>query len=258
MGELEMVKSSFHIGLNSDQVKDVSVAIIPGDPGRVPKIAQYLENAQPLANHREYNSMIGQYQGQTVLVISTGIGGPSAAICVEELAMLGIKRFLRVGTTGAIQDHIEPGDIIVPTAAVRMDGASTHIAPLAFPAVADFKMVQAVVEALSEKSVKHHVGICASSDTFYQGQSRQDSFKGGFVHQEMARRFEEMKSLNVLSFEMECATVFTQCAAYGLSAAAVLGVLVNRNRGEFPSEAIIKQTEDKVIQAALATIPKLK
>ena len=252
------VKSSFHIGLNSDDVKDVTVAIIPGDPGRVPKIAHYLEQAKPMANHREFCSMKGLYQGQNVLVISTGIGGPSAAICIEELAMLGIKRFLRVGTTGAIQDHIEPGDIIVPTAAVRLDGASSHIAPLAFPAVADFSMVHSIREALLEKKVRHHLGICASSDTFYQGQSRQDSFRKGFVHQEMRHRFEEMKALNVLSFEMECATVFTQCAAYGLSAAAVLGVLVNRNRGEFPGEEVIKQTEERVIQAALSALPKLK
>ena len=202
--------------------------------------------------------MKGQYQGQTVLVISTGIGGPSAAICIEELAMLGITRFLRVGTTGAIQDHIAPGDIIVPTAAVRLDGASSHFAPLAFPAVADFTMIHSIREALLEKNITHHLGICASSDTFYQGQSRQDSFQKGFVHQEMRNRFEEMKALHVLSFEMECATVFTQCAAYGLSAAAVLGVLVNRNRDEFPSDAIIKETEERVIQAALSALPKLK
>ena len=252
-----MAKASFHIGLTESQLKDVAVAILPGDPGRVPKIAKHLEGAAPLANHREFHSMLGTYQGLSVLVISTGIGGPSAAICVEELAMLGITRFLRVGTTGAIQDHIEPGDIIVPTAAVRLDGASTHIAPLGFPAVADFSMVQAVKTSLLAANVRHHIGVCASSDTFYQGQSRQDSFQKGFVHSAMSHRFEEMKALNVLSFEMECATVFTQCAAYGLAAAAVLGVLVNRNRNEFPDETVIKQTEDAVIQAALSSLPRL-
>ena len=253
-----MTKGTFHIGLRSKQVSDIDIAIIPGDPGRVPKIAQYLDNPVALASHREFSSMKGHYQGLSVLVISTGIGGPSAAICIEELAMLGIRRYLRVGTTGAIQDHIEPGDIIVPTAAVRLDGASTHIAPLAFPAVADFIMVQSIREALIASKVAHHLGICASSDTFYQGQSRQDTFMKGFVHQEFANRFEEMKALHVLSFEMECATVFTQCAAYGLSAAAVLGVLVNRNRTEFPDEAVIKATEDRVIKAALAALPKFK
>ncbi|MBC7659343.1 MAG: uridine phosphorylase [Chitinophagaceae bacterium] len=252
-----MTKSTFHIGLKSSDVKDVTVAILPGDPGRVPKIAKHLDEAVLLANHREFHSMKGTYKGVTALVISTGIGGPSAAICVEELAMLGITRFLRVGTTGAIQDHIEPGDIIVPTAAVRLDGASTHIAPLAFPAVADFAMVQSIRDALVLANVKHHIGIVASSDTFYQGQSRTDSFRKGFVHEALGNRFEDMKALNVLSFEMECATVLTQCAAYGLSAAAVLGVLVNRNRTEFPDETVGKQTEERVIQAALASLAKL-
>ncbi|RYZ89668.1 MAG: uridine phosphorylase [Proteobacteria bacterium] len=248
---------TFHIGLTPDDIKGVEVAIIPGDPGRVPKIAQYLEKTRKLAEHREFHSLRGEYQGKQVLVISTGIGGPSAAICIEECAMIGIKRFLRVGTTGAIQDAIEPGDIIVPTAAVRLDGASTHIAPLAYPAVANFTMVQAIQKALEAEKVRHHIGICASSDTFYQGQSRQDSYRKGFVHQELRNRFEEMKALNVLSFEMECATVFTQCAAYGLEAAAVLGVLVNRNRTEFPSEEIHKQTEDRVIRAALSAVAML-
>lgn len=249
---------TFHIGLGPEDIKGIEVAIIPGDPGRVPKIAQYLEKTQKLAEHREFHSMRGEYQGKSVLVISTGIGGPSAAICIEECAMLGIKRFLRVGTTGAIQDDIEPGDIIVPTAAVRLDGASSHMAPLGFPAVANFNMVSSIRDALRAKNVRHHIGICASSDTFYQGQSRQDSFKKGYVHQDLRNRFEEMKALHVLSFEMECATVFTQCAAYGLEAAAVLGVLVNRNRNEFPNDAVHKQTEDRVIQAALAAFAQMK
>ncbi len=248
---------SFHIGLKAEQISGVELVILPGDPGRVPKIAAHLENVVQLANHREYNSMRGTYQGRSVLVTSTGIGGPSTAICIEELAMLGLKRFLRVGTTGAIQEAIEPGDIIVPTAAVRMDGASTHIAPLAYPAVADFNLVQRVKEALTAKSIRHHLGVIASSDTFYQGQARQDSFQHGFVHQEMRNRFTEMKALHVLSFEMECATLFTQCAAYGLSAAAVLGVLLNRNRNEFPGEDVHRQTEEKVIKAALEVVTKL-
>ena len=252
-----MNKAVFHLGLDHSQVSAVDIALIPGDPGRVPKIAHYLEQAKDLANVREFRSMRGIYKGKNVLVCSTGIGGPSAAICVEELAMLGIRRFLRIGTTGALQDSIEPGDIIVPTAAVRMDGASQHIAPLAYPAVADFRLVQKIVQGLDQKGYRYHLGISASSDTFYQGQSRIDSFKKGFVHQELANRFQELKALHVLSFEMEAATVFTQCAAYGLSAAAVLGVLLNRNRNEFPSAQAMVETEERVIQAALSCIELL-
>lgn len=252
-----MNKRVFHLGLDSSQVQNIDIALIPGDPGRVPKIARYLEQAKPLAQVREFCSMRGRLAGREVLICSTGIGGPSAAICVEELAMLGIRRFLRIGTTGALQDHIEPGDVIVPTAAVRMDGASRHIAPLEYPAVADFRLVQKLVQGLDKKQFPYHLGISASSDTFYQGQSRSDSFQKGFVHQAMAHRFQEMKALQVLSFEMEAATIFTQCAAYGLSAAAVLGVLLNRNRDEFPSEQSMAKTEERVIQAALSCIELL-
>lgn len=252
-----MPRTSFHLGLTAENLSGVEIAFLPGDPGRVPKIARYLEKPKELAYHREFCSMRGTYKGLEVLVTSTGIGGPSTAICVEELAMLGVRRFLRIGTTGAIQEYIEPGDVIVPTAAVRLDGASCHIAPLEFPAVADFHLVQAVLRGIQSAGHRHHVGICASSDTFYQGQSRQDSFRQGFVHQAMVNRFAEMKALNVLSFEMEAATLFTQCAAYGLSAAAVLGVLVNRNANEFPSEKMIAQTEERVIAAALTTVENI-
>lgn len=255
--EFPLSKSVFHLGLNQAQVSSIDLALIPGDPGRVPKIAKHLEKVQELAYVREFCSMRGTYAGKNILVCSTGIGGPSAAICVEELAMLGIKRFLRIGTTGALQDAIEPGDIIVPTAAVRMDGASQHMAPLAYPAVADFRLVQKLVQGLDAKGYRYHLGISASSDTFYQGQSRTDSFQKGFVHQEMANRFQELKALHVLSFEMEAATLFTQCATYGLSAAAVLGVLLNRNRNEFPSAQAMVETEERVIQAALSCIALL-
>jgi uridine phosphorylase len=250
-------KPAFHLGLTAKQVEGIHIALLPGDPGRVPKIAQDLDNAVDLAYHREFRSMRGTYKGRQVLICSTGIGGPSTAICVEELAMLGVRRFLRIGTTGAIQEHIVPGDVIVPTAAVRLDGASRHIAPLEYPAVADFRLVGALLRGIEAAGYRHHIGICASSDTFYQGQSRQDSYRQGYVHHAMTARFAEMKALNVLSFEMEAATLFTQCAAYGLSAAAVLGVLVNRNANEFPSDEIIAQTEARVIAAALTAVENI-
>lgn len=244
----------FHLGLDRTQLQNIDIAFLPGDPGRVPKIAGYLENAKDLAYHREYRSMRGQWKGQEVLVCSTGIGGPSTAICVEELAMLGVKRFVRIGTTGALQDPINPGDVIIPTGAVRLDGASRHLAPLAYPAVADFRLVQKLVQGVERNQFPYHLGICASSDTFYQGQNRHDSYKKGWVHREIAEQMQEMKELNVLSFEMEVATLLTQCSTFGLSAAAVLGVLVNRNRAEFPDAAQHAQIEDRVIRAALSCL----
>ncbi len=131
----------FHLGLEAQQLAGVELAYLPGDPGRVPKIGSYLEKVEELAFKREFRSILGYHKGKKVLVCSTGIGGPSTSICVEELAMLGVRRFIRIGTTGGIQEGIAPGDIILPTAAVRLDGASRHIAPLAFPVVAYFNMV---------------------------------------------------------------------------------------------------------------------
>lgn len=247
-----MNQTVFHLGLKREQLSGIEFALLPGDPGRVPKIAQYLENPTELAWQREFRSQRGRIHGHELLICSTGIGGPSTAICVEELAMLGITRFLRVGTTGALQESINTGDVIIPTAAVRLDGTSRHLAPIEYPAVADFALVRKLVENVERRAFPHHIGVCASSDTFYQGQNRRDSFQKGYLHRLMQGQLEEMKALKVLSFEMEVATLFTQCSSYGLSAAAVLGVLVNRNRAEFPSPAEHAAIEDRVIQAALS------
>ncbi len=166
--------------------------------------------------------------------------------------MLGVKRFIRIGTTGALQAAINPGEVIIPTGAVRLDGTSRHLAPIEFPAVADFAMVQRLCQGLGKKHINYHLGICASSDTFYQGQNRLDSFRDGYVHRQWVGQLAEMQALGVLSYEMEVATLYTQCASYGLQAAAVLGVLVNRTRAELPDAAQHAAIEDRVIQAALS------
>ncbi len=114
-----------------------TLAIIPGDPARVQKIAELMDNPVFLASHREYTVYRAELDGQSVVVCSTGIGGPSTSIAVEELAQLGVRTFLRVGTTGAIQPHVNVGDMIVTTGSVRLDGASLHFAPMEFPAVPD-------------------------------------------------------------------------------------------------------------------------
>ncbi|MFB0953678.1 MAG: uridine phosphorylase, partial [Aeromonadaceae bacterium] len=123
------------------------LAIVPGDPERVRKIAEMMENPRFLASHREFTSWLGELHCKPVVICSTGIGGPSTSIAVEELAQLGVRTFLRIGTTGAIQPHINVGDVLISTAAVRLDGASLHFAPLEFPAAADFACTTALVAA---------------------------------------------------------------------------------------------------------------
>lgn len=225
----------FHLGLTTEQLRGATLAIVPGDPERVARIAALLERPVELASTREFTSMLGWLDDVAVVVCSTGIGGPSTSIAVEELAQLGVRTFLRVGTTGAIQPGIEPGEVIVTTASVRLDGASLHFAPMEFPAVADFDCTAALVAAARASDARTHVGVTASSDTFYPGQERYDTVAGRVV-----RRFrgslDEWRSLNVLNYEMESATLFTMCAANGWRAGCVAGVLVNRNVDETPDE----------------------
>ena len=249
-----MSYTAFHLNINQAQIENATTVILPGDPDRVDKIAALLEEPRPIMRKREYNIVLGYINNQPTLVCSTGIGGPSTAIAIEELAMCGVKNFLRVGTTGALQKHIAPGDLIISTAAVRMDGASYHIAPAGYPAVANIDMVNNLIKAAKESKLDYHVGVTASSDTFYQGQNRQDSFQKGFLIQPLRDKLEELQKLQVLSFEMEAATVLTQTAAYGLKGACVLGVLVNRNHQETPAGEVLKAAQINSIKVAINSL----
>lgn len=254
--ELVMTKHVFHLGITDEDLRGAAVAIIPGDPERVERIAGYLANPRKLASKREFTSWLGELDGKPVVVCSTGIGGPSTSIAVEELAQLGVRTFLRVGTTGAIQPNVEVGDTIVTTGAVRLDGASTHFAPMEFPAVADFDCTCALVDAARELGVTPHVGITASSDTFYPGQERYDTYAAHVV-----RRFQgsmkEWQSMGVLNYEMESATLFTMCASQGLKAGCVAGVIVNRTKQEIPDENTMKNTEQRAIEIVVGAARRL-
>ena len=153
----------FHLGITKADLKGATLAIVPGDPERVKKIAALMDNPQHLASHREFTTYLAEVDGKSVVVCSTGIGGPSTSIAVEELAQLGVRTFLRVGTTGAIQPNINVGDVLVTTASVRLDGASLHFAPMEFPAVADFTCTTALVAAPEARGAKTPIGITATS-----------------------------------------------------------------------------------------------
>lgn len=237
-------------------LKGATVAIVPGDPERVERIAERMDRAEALASHREFTSWLGWLGDTAVVVCSTGIGGPSVSIAVEELAQLGLTTFLRVGTTGGIQPQVRPGDVIVTTGAVRLDGASLHFAPMEFPAVADFECTTALVEAAAAAGATTHTGITASSDTFYPGQERYDTSSGRVV-----RRFRgslaEWQSMGVLNYEMESATLFTQCASQGLRAGCVAGVLVNRTEQETPDADVIANAESAAVEIVIEAARQL-
>ncbi|MCK5819309.1 MAG: uridine phosphorylase [Psychromonas sp.] len=246
----------FHLGLSKEMLDGATLAIIPGDPDRVKKIAQLMEGATFLASHREFTSYLAYIDGNAVVVCSTGIGGPSTSIAVEELAQLGVRTFLRAGTTGAIQPHVNVGDLIVTHASVRLDGASFHFAPIEYPAVADLDCTTAIIGSCREADVVAHIGITASSDTFYQGQERYDTVNGRMLRS-FKGSMQEWQDLGVLNYEMESATLFTMCTSQGWKAGCVSGVIVNRTQQELPDEATIENIQEKVISVVVESARKL-
>ncbi|MFM2484587.1 uridine phosphorylase [Celerinatantimonas yamalensis] len=246
----------FHLGLSKADLSGAELAIIPGDPARVERIGALLDKPTLLAQTREFTSLRGYLGDTPIIICSTGIGGPSTSIAVEELAQLGIRQFLRVGTTGAIQPHINVGDLIVTTASVRLDGASSHFAPMEYPAVADFFATQALVQSAQQQEGTTHVGITASSDTFYPGQERYDTYSGRVIAH-LRGSLHEWQSLGVLNYEMESATLLTMCAANGLQAGMVAGVIVNRTQQETPDAKLMAQSEQRAVSAVLAAAKRL-
>jgi uridine phosphorylase len=190
------------------------------------------------------------------VVCSTGIGAPSTSIAVEELAQLGVRTFLRVGTTGAIQPEIDVTDVIVTTGSVRMDGASGHFAPYEYPAVAHYDCVHALVESAHELGHTTHIGITVASDTFYPGQERYDTVSG-YVRRSLRGSRDEWAALHVLNYEMESATLFTQCSTNGWRAGMVAGVLVNRTTQEMPDPAVHDRVESNAVRTVVEAARRL-
>ena len=217
----------FHLGFNQNKYRAL-YAILPGDPGRVPKIAEFLDNPQKICQNREYNSYIGTISGENVIVCSTGIGGPSAAIAVEELYMAGVRNFVRVGTCGAIREDILGGDIIIAESAVRQEGTSLHYAPPEYPATADFSITQALFNSANQLNKSIHVGVVQSKDSFY-GQHSPERMP---VSDDLLSKWNAYKKLGVLASEMECAAIFTVSASLGCKAGCVLNVIWNQERAK--------------------------
>jgi uridine phosphorylase len=248
----------YHLALDTGMIEGATIALLPGDPGRVPQIARTapFEGARELASKREYRTWIAHAGGVPVLVTSTGIGGPSASIAIDELAQLGVRTFLRVGTTGAIQADVPVGTAIVATGAVRLDGASTQYAPIEYPAVAHYALVQALVDAARALNVPFRAGVSCTTDTFYPGQERFDSFSG-YVPRRFQGSTEEWRRLGVLNYEMEAATVLTLASAMGLRGGCVAGVVVNRALSETVTPADLELGERNGVAVAARAVALL-
>ena len=178
--------------------------LLPGDPGRVPLIASFLEDAHKVAQHREYTTYTGHLNGVKVSVTSTGIGGPSTAIAVEELAKIGADTFIRVGTSGLMQPFMQSGDLVVVSGAVRDEGTANHYMPMAFPAIADLDVVECLRQACAARGMRHHVGISHSKDSFY-GEVTPERMP---IADELQKNWKAWVMGGVLCSEMEAATLF--------------------------------------------------
>lgn len=223
----------YHLGVKPGDVS--KYVLLPGDPGRVKRIASFWDEAWRVAEHREYLTFSGKYKGVFISATSTGIGAPSTAIAIEELARVGSNTFIRVGTTGALRRNIGVGDIIISTGAVRLEGTSKQYVFPEYPAVASFDVTMALITAAEELGIKYHVGLTASTDSFYVGQER-PGYKG-YLPPFQRGLIDFLKSVNVLNFEMEAATIFTLANIYGLRAGSVCAAIANRETEEFIVDA---------------------
>jgi len=190
--------------------------LLPGDPKRVERIASFFKEAHKVAEYRGFVTYSGKVDGIQISACSTGIGCPTAAIVLEELIKIGADTFIRVGTTGALQPNIEIGDIVIATAAVRMDGTTRSYLPIEYPAVADLDVVSALLQASRRMKKKVHTGIVLTSDAFY-GENTEETLR--------------FRKANVLSIEMECSTIFTLTGAKGLRSGAIMAVDGNLAKG---------------------------
>ena len=231
----------FHIQCAPGQVG--KYCILPGDPGRCEAIARYFDDPVHVQTNREYTTYTGTLLGEKVSAVSTGIGGPSAAIAMEELCNLGCHTFVRVGTCGGIKLEVQSDDVVVATGAVRMEGTSREYAPMEWPAVPDFTVTQALVKAAKNLQKPWHAGVVQCKDSFY-GQHSPARMP---VSYDLEQKWEAWKRLGVLASEMESAALFAVAAARGVRCGSVFHVIWNQER----EKAGLDQKESHDTSAAI-------
>ena len=221
---MQELAKQFHIACTQGDIG--RYCILPGDPGRVPAIAALFDDAKQIAYNREFNVWTGTLLGEKVTACSTGIGGPSASIAMEELHKCGADTFIRTGTCGGIDLDVQSGDVVVATGAIRYEHTSREYAPIEFPAVADFQVTNALVEATKKLGFPLHTGIVQCKDSFYG----QHDPAASPVYYELQQKWESWKRLGVLASEMESAALFVVAAALGCRCGSCFHVVWNQER----------------------------
>ena len=241
----------YHLQIRPGDVgRDV---ILPGDPKRCEKIARYFDSAQLVADSREYVTYTGYLEGEKVSVCSTGIGGPSASIALEELVLCGSDTFIRVGTSGGIDLDVKSGDIVVATGAVRMEGTSREYAPIEYPAVADLEVTNALVKACRKLDVPFHVGVVQCKDAFY-GQHEPERMP---VSYELLNKWEAWKRLGCKASEMESAALFIVASHLKVRCGSNFLVVGNQERNALGLDNPIVHDTEVAIKIAIEALRNL-
>ena len=234
--------AQYHLNLSAGQIPPT--VLMPGDPGRVQSMQASWDEGEELAFHREYRSARGVFKGVPIGAISSGVGAPSLEIAAHEFATIGGRTVIRVGTCGALRAEIEPGDLIVPVAAVRRDGTADRYLPLDHPAFADPEVYMALVEACESLGYRYHTGIVCSVGSFYVGQER--PVTGGFWQSGVDGLIDDLRKAGVACLEMECSALFVLARLFGMRSGAVLGAVANRVTNAFGDNG----AEERAIRAA--------
>ena len=233
---MQDIGMQFHIRCKEGDVG--RYCFLPGDPGRCEAIASHFDNPVHIGMNREYNIYTGTLLGEKVSVCSTGIGGPSAAIAMEELAAIGTDTFIRIGTCGGIDMDVMPGDVVVANGAIRFEHTSLEYAPAEFPAVPDFDITAALKASSEDLGYRTHVGVVQCKDSFY-GQHAPEKSP---VSYELLQKWESWKRLGVKASEMESAALFVVAAALGVRCGSCFHAVWNQEREK--AGLVMPMTED--------------
>ena len=251
MNYSENAGKQYHIQAGEGDVG--KYVIMPGDPKRCEKIARYLDQAELIADSREYVTYTGYLDGIKVSVTSTGIGGPSAAIALEELVMAGADTFIRIGTCGGMQTEVKSGDIVIASGAIRMEGTSREYAPIEFPAVPDIGIVNALTDAAKKLGQTYHVGVVQCKDAFY-GQHEPERMP---VSYELLNKWEAWKRMGCKASEMESAALFIAASHLRVRCGSVFLTVGNQERNALGMDNPIIHDTESAIRTAVEALRRL-
>ena len=245
------MEKMYHVGF--DDTHGAKYVILPGDPGRVEKIAQFLDEPHFYCQHREYTTWLGKVDGETVMVMSTGMGGPSTAIGVEECYKTGVRTFIRIGTTGGINLKVMGGDLVIANSAIRMEGTTREYMPIEFPAVADHDVTCALIQAAKNLGARWHVGTVQCKDAFY-GQHEPEAQP---ISDDLLRRWSAWIRGGCLASEMESAALFVLGSCRSVRTGTVLLVCANKDREKLGYSDPSFHDTAPAIQTAIEAIRRL-